>query len=445
MGAPMPICVIFTLFVLFKRYLLYTKRNYIEYIQIILMLLTIMSLITLHLIAFLVFLCLYISFPLTITETPRNLASGFDSPIHKETEEALKPYLKPYTLPFWISGGILQTIIGGAVRFKCPIIEFDRTMVNAPDGGEFAMDWGQNQEQLPEDAPILLIFHGLAGGCREPYIQRNSFYAMKEGYRCCVLTNRGCAGTTLKIPKAYHSCLFDDPMQAINIIHQKYPTAPIDLMGYSLGANTILGLVSRHSKFCKERNIVCCVAISPSPYLISMMLSLCPALDETFSSFELKLVKKNQNAFLEEIKKGKMVGDVPKIYMSKSMKQFDDGFTSKAFNYGCPANYYYDVEQMHHFLPKCYIPCISLNSADDPVAIMTRALFERSRTIASVSPFYTPLATKTGGHLSWTFKEGEKGYYDDLSLGFMKKMNELFKSGKLNEIQQEFLQLNELN
>ena len=83
----------------------------------------------------------------------------------------------------------------------------------------------------------------------------------------------------------------------------------------------------------------------------------------------------------------------------------------------------------------------TLNAMDDPVAIMTQGLSRRFRNMASVSPFYVPLVSQTGGHLSWTFKPGHKGYYDDLVLGFMKQMNEMFGLNvSVIETQDEFQQ-----
>ena len=70
---------------------------------------------------------------------------------------------------------------------------------------------------------------------------------------------------------------------------------------------------------------------------------------------------------------------------------------------------------------------------------MTQGLTRRFKNMASVSPFYCPLVSQTGGHLSWTFKPGQKGYYDDLCIGFMKKMNEMFRSGELDKLQKEYL------
>ena len=426
--------------VLLKEYLSYISKNTIEYIQIIFLLSMIYSLLSFHLIAFIIFLILYCAFPLTIKEKPTNLASDFDTPMQKKISESLEKNMKEYSLPMWMSSGIMQTMISGALKFKTPILEFDRQLVDSPDGGYFAIDWSKNQDHLSENSPVIVILHGLAGGCREPYIQRFVYYAMEEGFRCCVITNRGCAGMKMRTPKAYNSAFFDDAIQSLTIIHEKYPNAPINLIGFSLGANTCLGLSSRKTELLKELNVTCSVGISPSPWLISMMLSLCPALDETFSQFELRLVKKNVEVFQQAYDRGDFYQDMKLIYCCKSMKQFDDAFTSKNFDYGQKQLYYFDIEQVYHFMKNSIIPTFTLNAMDDPVAIMTQGLSRRFRNMASVSPFYVPLVSQTGGHLSWTFKPGHKGYYDDLVLGFMKQMNEMFVSGELEKLQNEYLE-----
>ena len=80
-------------------------------------------------------------------------------------------------MPFYLCDGVLQTITVFATKFKVKM-EFDREMVTGYDGGEFAIDW-LKQENIREDAPILLIYHGLAGGCRESYIQRFCYFARR--------------------------------------------------------------------------------------------------------------------------------------------------------------------------------------------------------------------------------------------------------------------------
>ncbi|ELP92911.1 hypothetical protein EIN_312830 [Entamoeba invadens IP1] len=443
MAMSMTLCLLGSLFVLMQKYIRMIMNNPIEFIRVILLTLTFLSLISFNLSLFLLFLVLFIAFPLTLTEVPTNLSEKFPNKFRNEIMAAITPSMKPFSMPIKYANGITQTIVSGASKFKKDYIPFNREMIAAPDGGEFALDSAAHQEDLSVDAPIIYILHGLAGGCREPYIQRFVYFAMERKYRIFVLTNRGCAGTVMKTPQAYCSIFFDDALQSLEMVHNKYPNAPIHLLGFSLGANTALGLASRYSNTMEALNVSSAVGISSSLFLISIMLSITPALDQVFSSFELKLVQKNVEVWLDAIKKEKIFADVEKIMVSKTMKQFDDGFTSKAFALGQPSNYYYNVEQIHHFMRNTRIPCLTLNAEDDPVAIMTDQLFERMKNIASVSPFYIPLKTKTGGHLSWTFEEGKKGYYDDICLSFFDKVNDLVKCGELKAMRDELVpQLN---
>ncbi|KAA6386353.1 MAG: hypothetical protein EZS28_018124, partial [Streblomastix strix] len=53
------------------------------------------------------------------------------------------------------------------------------------EGGDFAVDFfdGNNNIQLKDDAPILIVMHGLSGGSNEPMVQKLGLKARDKGWR----------------------------------------------------------------------------------------------------------------------------------------------------------------------------------------------------------------------------------------------------------------------
>lgn len=48
-----------------------------------------------------------------------------------------------------------------------------------PDGGTIGLDFTENYTSLPDDAPFLVICHGLTGGSHESYVRNVLTWVVK--------------------------------------------------------------------------------------------------------------------------------------------------------------------------------------------------------------------------------------------------------------------------
>ena len=83
------------------------------------------------------------------------------------------PATGSYRAPAWLPGGHAQTIWPHFLRR--PDVTLRRELVDTPDGDVWVFDWLDG----PEGAPLVVLFHGLEGDSRSPYV-RALFHALRD-------------------------------------------------------------------------------------------------------------------------------------------------------------------------------------------------------------------------------------------------------------------------
>jgi len=110
-----------------------------------------------------------------------------------------------YRAPPWLPGGNAQTIWPAlfARRFEGAPPRFERERWATRDNDFIDVDW---QMSAPGDeAPLLVLFHGLEGSSGSHYAQAFAHWARSHGWRFAVPHFRGCSGELNLAPRAYHS------------------------------------------------------------------------------------------------------------------------------------------------------------------------------------------------------------------------------------------------
>ena len=106
---------------------------------------------------------------------------------------------------------------------------------------QVALDWISPDEEVGDDAPIILFLPGLTGESQSEYIK--SFVNIARwrlNARSVVFNFRGRGGHGLKTPRTYCASNSEDLASVVNHIHDTYPDAPVLALGVSLGG-IILG------------------------------------------------------------------------------------------------------------------------------------------------------------------------------------------------------------
>jgi len=127
--------------------------------------------------------------------------------------------------PFWLRNNHVQTLYSSLFRKDLNLsIEIERFEF---DDGDFVECHWHNKPSIDSSKPIVILFHGLNGSYKSPYIQGVMREASLKGFASVVMHFRGCSGIPNNLPRAYHSGDSDDALRWIKHIHQTYKNAKL--------------------------------------------------------------------------------------------------------------------------------------------------------------------------------------------------------------------------
>lgn len=88
--------------------------------------------------------------------------------------------------------------------------------------------------------------------------------------------------------------------------------------------------------------------------------------------------------------------DLTEVMASKTIREYDDAYTKKMFNYSTVDNYYRD-SSCCRFIEHVRIPLLCINALDDPISYRPCIPFDE----ITINPNVVLAVTQYGGHLGW--------------------------------------------
>ncbi|KAL7872508.1 hypothetical protein SRHO_G00074910 [Serrasalmus rhombeus] len=309
----------------------------------------------------------------------------------------------------WCWGGRLQTLVRVFIKSSLSIT-YRNELIRTGDGGQLSLDWvdNSNSAEHPQTStrPTVLFLPGLTGNSRQTYVLRAVQQATRHGYRCVVMNNRGFGGEELLTPLTFCAADTSDVETVVNHVKKLYPQAPLLGAGVSLGGMLLLNYLARKGQ--------------DSKMIAALTLSVCWDSFESSISLEQPINKLLFNRHLTRnlcsaINRhrnilGKVI-DVDYVLKARTIREFDERFTSVMFGYKSCADYYRDASPGCK-LQKTAVPVLCLNAADDPFS--PKHAFPVS--LAQRLPNVALLVTAHGGHIGFLeglFPNGD-GYMDRL-------------------------------
>lgn len=244
--------------------------------------------------------------------------------------------------------------------------------------------------------PIALFLPGLVGDSQTEYIRTAVTMTNSIGYKTCVFNNRARGGMRLKTPRLYCATNYDDLEASLKHLRLTHPNSKIVAVGISLGGIVLC-------RYLAERGED---ALVDAAMLVSVcfdFLAGCKSLEESGFNNALNLhLTKSLLRLVEENKEVLATSksyDIEKVFESKNLRQFDDRFTHKMWNYGSVDEYHRDASNKDrlHLIRK---PTFCINAADDifcPYPALPLKQIESN-------PKCAMLVTARGGHIG--FMEG---------------------------------------
>ncbi|PHS57440.1 MAG: hydrolase [Sulfurimonas sp.] len=290
---------------------------------------------------------------------------------------------------FGLKNKHLQTIYSSLFT-KNLNLKFEIEQFELPDG-DFVDCYWYNKSNINQK--IVVLFHGLAGSYKSPYIQGTMKNLEKEGFTSVIMHFRSCSGRLNKLPRLYHSGDTSDSLAWLKSLSRRFSNSKLYAVGYSLGGNILLKLLGE----IKDSKLLCGAISISAP----MELSICVnKLNSGFSKFYQAILLKNLNNILKkkynfhDMKS--LIGiDKTEIKQLKNFLIFDEIYTARIYGFKS-AKDYYTKSSSKPYLKDISIPTLIIHSLDDP--FMTPEVLP---TKDEISSFVKLEISSNGGHLGF--------------------------------------------
>jgi len=269
--------------------------------------------------------------------------------------------IKKYEPSFTLKNKHIQTLYSALFRKLKPLeMEIERYTL---EDGDFVECYWHNKPLENSNTPIVILFHGLAGSYKSPYIQGLMSELAKNGFASVVMHFRGCSGLENNLPRSYHSGETADAISWIKRVSSRYPHSKLFAVGYSLGGNMLLKLLGELEE---NSNLDATVSVSAP-----MQLDICAdRMNVGFSKFYQHILLKDLNHSLEkkylkhpmnehiDLKKK----DIRKL---TTFWKFDGAYTAPVHGFDSAQDYYTKCSSKQ-FLKSIKTPTLVIHSLDDP-------------------------------------------------------------------------------
>ena len=252
----------------------------------------------------------------------------------------------------------------------------NREYVRTFDGGQISLDWYDPncESQLCSKScrskihsdynkPIALFLPGLTGCSQAEYIKTLVPIAHKIGYRAVVINYRGLGNTPLLTPRLYCAANDDDLRVALHHIRKTNPNSKLVATGVSLGG-IILGRYLIRSEYD---------SLIDAAFLVSVCWDFMCGADSMERGLNYALNQHLVKALISIVEENKQIFkdvsgfDIETVRKCRNLRQFDEAFTIRMFNFESVSHYY--CESSHKGKIACIkTPTFCINAVDDMFA-----------------------------------------------------------------------------
>jgi len=292
---------------------------------------------------------------------------------------------------FGLSNRHIQTLYASLFR-KNIELDFEIERFELSDGDFLDCYW-LDKPKVEEKKPIVVLFHGLAGSYKSPYIQGAMKELSKAGFASVIMHFRGCSGVENRLARAYHSGETQDAKEWIKHLQKNFLNSTLFAIGYSIGGNMLLKLLGEMQEDSPFKS-----AISVSAPL---QLDICAdTMDKGFSKFYQKHLLKSLNTSLEEKYKKHDMNSLLSLKKEdvknlKTFWEFDDSYTAPIHGFHSAKDYYTRCSAKQ-FLASIKTPTLIIHASDDP--FMTPEMLPNDDEISS---FVELEIYPNGGHVGF--------------------------------------------
>lgn len=258
---------------------------------------------------------------------------------------------------WWLSNAHAQTIYS-SVRHPLEATVNKVEKLDLPDGDFLDLAW--STADLPDDAPLVVILHGLGGCVNSSYVARFMQAFNQQGWRAVLMHFRGAGKELNRLPRAYHSGDTADLDFLIKTLDEREPATHKAVVGVSLGGNILLKWLGEQGS---QSRIKTAVAISV-PFLLNKVAN---KMNIGFSRFyQTHLLNQFKDVFarkLDHLKNPPAV--LRKAANCNCFWTFDDQVTAPLYGFNNVHSYYRECSS-RQYLRNIATPTLIIHALDDP-------------------------------------------------------------------------------
>ena len=289
----------------------------------------------------------------------------------------------------------VQTVLGNLLPGVPRTLRVVKRLVALADGDHIVLHETPPLRSPRHPAPIALLVHGLGGSHRSAYMARVANRLIDLGGRVFRMDLRGAGAGLRHARRFYNAACSADVRAVVEYIAGAYPTAPIAVLGFSLGGNIALKFAGEMGQ-AMPPSVCAIVALAPPIDLIrcSQMIEQYPLYDSFYVSHLTSQVAQHQASFPE----------LPRVEFPRqvSLRQFDEIYTAPRWGFADALDYYAKASSAP-LIPAIRVPTFILTSRDDPFVAVEP--FERLPPMPTLELHITD----HGGHMGFLGGDGAGG------------------------------------
>ncbi len=319
----------------------------------------------------------------------------------------------------WL-GGDLQTLRNFLLRHDQDLSPWpgQRLVFDLRDGGgdrlAATLHWPAGTSGGGRNRPLVVLIHGLTGCEDSRYIRVTAAQLLRHGFAVLRLNLRGAGPSRPLCRGLYHAGRSEDLRDVVEALleSEEIPTdRGLALIGYSLGANTLL-------KFLSE-------AVEALPLLGAVSVS---------APIDLRAAQRRimapRNRLYHRYLLDRMIADAlaepsgPNVQARDALRQvrsvydFDNLFVAPNNGFESAEDYYERCSALR-FLPGIRVPTLAVFAKDDPwVPRDAYEAFAWSR-----NPSLVPLSSERGGHVGFHGRGDRVPWHDRCALAFLNSLD----------------------
>ena len=244
----------------------------------------------------------------------------------------------------------------------------------------------------PTKSPTLILWHGIEGSTASVYMIATADKAFRAGYNVLRVNFRNCGGTEHLTPTLYHGGLSGDLNAIIRELITRDELKRIYPIGFSLGGNVVLKLAGEYADNPPPELAAVC-AISPSVDLAASTASIQQKKNWVYHGNFVRNLKRKVRTKHKLFPKRY---DLNKLPLVKTIRDFDEHYTSVSSGFANADDYYYQCSSAR-VVEKIRVPGLIVHSEDDPFIP-----FEPLREKAFAdNPYLLLVKTDKGGHVAF--------------------------------------------